>query len=134
MGRHRTEEISLGIGTPEPKATPQHIGGPKVAFQLHDSEQVLLSVAATDAEGNPSGATIAFSSSDDTIVAVTDNGDGTALAVASPGAAGLGSATVSVTATDADGSTASGAFDIEVIPGDTVAVNITPGTPEAKPV
>jgi hypothetical protein len=133
MGRHRTTEISLGIGTPEPKTTPQHIGGPHVAFQLHDTEQVPVSVAATDAEGNPSGAAITFSSSDDTIAAVTDNGDGTAVVVASPGAAGLGTASITATATDADGSTASGTFDVEVIPSDTVAVNITPGTPEPKP-
>jgi len=134
MGKRRIDEIRLVVGTPEPKHTPEHFGGPTVAFQLHDSEQVTLSVEALDSEGNAAAATTAWSSSDDTIVAVTDNGDGTALAVASPGAAGLGTATITASVTDtSDGDVHDGTFDIEVVAGDAVTVNITAGTPEAKP-
>jgi hypothetical protein len=124
--------IRLGIGLAAPKGSRKD--GPRVAFQLHDWEQVPLSAQALDAEGNPAAVNYAWSSSDETVVAVTDNGDGTALAVASPAEGGLGSATVSVDVTDqSDGDVISGTFEIEVIAGDAVAVNITAGTPEAKP-
>ena len=130
MGRlHR---LSIGVGTPGPKGT--RYGGPTVAFQLHDFEQVPLSVEALDSEGNPATATIAFSSSDETVVGIQDNGDGTALAIASPGAGGLGTATVTATVTDtSDGNVITGTFDIEVVAGDATTVNFVPGTPEAKP-
>lgn len=106
-----------------------------MAFQLRDSQQVALAVEALDSEGNPAAATTAFTSSDDTIVAVTDNGDGTCLAVASPGAAGLGTATITATVTNtADATTITGTFDIEVVAGDAVTVNVTAGTPEDKPI
>ena len=105
-----------------------------MAFQLRDSEQVTLSAEALDSEGNPASASVAWTSSDDTVVAVTDNGDGSALAVASPGAGGLGTATVTCDVTDtSDADVHTGTFDIEVVAGDAVTVNITAGTPEAKP-
>jgi len=128
----RTDSIRLGIGQAQPKG--KHLGGPTVTFQLRDSEQVTLTVEALDAEGNPANVTVGWSSSDETIVAVTDNGDGSALVTASPGAGGLGSATVTVTATDtSDGDVHEGTFDVEVVAGDAVTVNVTAGTPEAKP-
>lgn len=133
MGRRKIDEVRLVVGTPEPKHSPQHFGGPTVAFQLRDSEQVTLSVEALDSEGNPAAATTTWASSDDTIVAVSDNGDGTALAVASPGAAGLGTATITASVADAsDGDIHDGTFDVEVVAGDVVTVNITAGTPEPK--
>lgn len=125
--------LRIGVGTPEPKTVPVLHGGPTVAFQLHDFEQVTLSVEALDAEGNPADATIAWSSSDDTVASVADNGDSTALVVASPGAGGLGTATIKATATDnGDGDVHEGTWDVEVVAGDVVTVNIVPGTPEAK--
>jgi uncharacterized protein YjdB len=127
-------EIRLGVGEPRPKHIPQHFGGPTVAFQLRDSEQVTLTAEALDSEGNPANVTVAWSSSDESIVAVTDNGDGSALAVASPGAGGLGSVTVTVDVTDvSDGDVHTGTFDIEVVAGDAVTVNVAAGAPEAKP-
>jgi hypothetical protein len=126
--------IRLGIGEPTIKRIPQHFGGPTVAFQLRDDQQVTLTAEALDAEGNPANVSTAWSSSDDTVVSITDNGDGSALAVASPGAAGLGSSTVTVDVTDAsDGDVHTGTFDIEVVAGDAVTVNVVAGTPEAKP-
>src|SRR5438552_12098989 len=135
MGRRRIHSIRLGVGEPEPKRVPKHVGGPIVAFQLHDSEQVTLTVEALDSEGNTAAASVAWSNSDDTIVAVTDNGDGSALVVASPGAGGLGTSTITCDVTDtSDGDVHSGTFDVEVIAGDAISVNITAGTPEPKPV
>ena len=64
-----------------------------MAFQLRDSQQVTLSVEALDSEGNPAAVTTTWTTSDETIASVTDNGDGTALVVASPGEGGLGTAT-----------------------------------------
>ena len=104
-----------------------------MAFQLHDDEQVTLTVEALDAEGNPAAASTVFTSSDESIVSLVDNGDGTAIATASPGAGGLGAATITATVTDtSDGDEHVGTFDIEVVAGDAVTVNITAGTPEPK--
>lgn len=104
-----------------------------MAFQLRDSEQVTLTVEALDSEDNPAAASVAWSSSDESIVSVTDNGDGSALVVASPGAGGLGAATVTADVTDnSDGDIHTGTFEVEVVAGDAVTVNITAGTPEPK--
>jgi hypothetical protein len=47
---------------------------------------------------------------------------------ASPGAGGLGTATIRAIVTDAsDGDTHVGTFDVEVVAGDAVTVNIIPG-------
>ena len=123
--------LELGVGTPRPKHARTTTKGPTVAFQLRDSQQVAITVEALDSEGNKAAATIAIGPSTDSDVAtVTDNGDGTALVVASPGAGGLGTATIPVTVTDtSDGDVIEGAFDVEVIAGDAVAVNVVPGTP-----
>ena len=131
---HKVSEISLVVGTPEPKHIRVLHGGPTVAFQLRDDQQVSLAAVALDSEDNPAAATVAWASSDDTIVAVADTGNGTALAVASPGAAGLGAAAITATVTDlSDGDQLVGTFDVEVVAGDAVTVNITAGTPEPKP-
>lgn len=104
-----------------------------MAFQLHDFEQVTLTLEALDSEGNPAAVTTTWESSDPTVVAVTDNGDGSALAVASPGAGGLGVAMVTATVTDkSDGDVHTGTFEIEVVAGDAVSFNIVAGEPEPK--
>ena len=135
MRPSKIAELRLGVGTPEPKTVPVYHGGPNVAFQLRDSEQVSLSVEALDSEGNPAAVTTTWASSDDTIVAVTDNGDGTAVAVASPGAGGLGTATITASVTDnSDGDVHVATLDVEVVAGDAVTFNVVAGAPEPKPV
>jgi hypothetical protein len=125
--------MRLSVGTPEPKHTPTHTEGPRVAFQLRDSEQVAIEVEALDSEQNPAAATTVLSSSDESIVQVNDNGDGTALVIASPGAGGLGTATITALTTQkSTGDTLTGTFEVEVVAGDAVTVNIVPGTPEPK--
>lgn len=107
-----------------------------MAFQIHDFEQVTIKAdQPLDSEGNPVDGAFAFASSDESVIGVTDNGDGSALCVASPGEGGLGTADVTATFTNAgDQTTIEGSVEFEVIAGDAVAVNISVGTPEAKPV
>lgn len=101
-----------------------------MAFELKDNEKVVLTAVATDVNGNPTAATLAFTSGDEAIVSLVDNGDGTAVA----SAAGLGLVTVTAVATDPDGTQVSGTLDIEVTAHfeHTVSVTITPGVPELQ--
>lgn len=104
-----------------------------MAFQIHDFEQVPVTLQALDAEGNPAAVTYSWASSDETVASVTDNGDGAATIVASPGDGGLGTATITGTVTDtSDGDTIDATFEVEVVAGDALTVNIIPGTPEPK--
>jgi hypothetical protein len=105
-----------------------------VAFQLRDDQQVELTVEALDAEDNPAAATTTFASSDESIVTrSTTTATAPRIATASPGAAGLGTATVTATVTQkSSGDTLEGTFDIEVVAGDAVTVNVVAGTPEPK--
>jgi hypothetical protein len=99
-----------------------------VALQLHDSEQVSVVVEALDAEGNEAAATTTWESSDDTVASVRDTGAGSATITASPGAGGLGNATIRAIVTDtSDGDTHVGTLEVEVVAGDAVTVNIIPG-------
>ena len=104
-----------------------------MAFSLLNTDKVLLTATPRDAAGNVTAATIAFASSDDSVVSLVDNGDGTAEAVSGL----VGTATVTATATDADGAQVQGTLDIEVsevvvTPEPTVTVDIEAGTPEPK--
>jgi hypothetical protein len=102
-------------------------------MELQNTDKVLLTAVAKDAQGNVTVATLAFTSSDDTIVSLVDNGDGTAEAFS-----GLeGTATITATATDPDGKTVDGTLDITVVavvvpPPPTETVEVTAGTPEPK--
>lgn len=103
--------------------------------QLLNTQRVLATARPLDADGNPTAATIAFTSSDTSVVSVTDNGDGTAMLDSGAD----GSATVTATATDADGAQVSASVDIDVVPptippAATASVDLTLGTPEDKPV
>ncbi len=105
-------------------------------MELLNTDKVLLTATPRDAAGNVTAATIAFSTSDDTIVSLVDNGDGTAEAFSGL----VGTATVTATATDADGAQVQGTLDVEVTDAGgggggaepTVTVDITAGTPEPK--
>ena len=103
-----------------------------MAFQIHDYEQVSLMVEALDAEGNPADAVITWATSDDVVASVADLGEGGALVTASPGAGGLGLATITATVLNEDGTVLTGTFVVEVVAGDAVVVNIIAGTPEPK--
>jgi hypothetical protein len=105
----------------------------RMAFTLLDTDKVVLTAHALDADGNPTAATLSFSTSDESVVALVDNLDGTAVAVSGAD----GSATVTATATDADGAQVSNTLDIDVVapevpPAATASVTIDVGTPEPK--
>lgn len=115
-----------------------------MSFTLQDGFETDLSATFADAEGNPASVEGAsWSSSDEAVVEITDNGDGTAVAVgASPGTAVIslsadarfGPETVLIDAT----------LDIEVVAGEASTATIVPSeprpvgspapTPEAPPV
>lgn len=126
--------IRLGVGEPQDKPTPILKKGPAVTFQLRDNKRVKLTVEAINSEGNPAGVDVAWSSDDPSIVEVQPDADGkSAWAVASPGAAGLGTTVVRVAVTDQDDAEIhEGTFDIEVVPSGAVTVNVTAGEPEDK--
>jgi len=110
-----------------------------VTFQIRDDQQVTLSVEALDSEGNPAGVTTTWTESgavDDggnPVIQLTDNGDGSALVVASPSSGGLGFAMVTASVTDnSDGDVHTATFEIEVVAGDAVTFNVVAGAPEPK--
>ena len=103
---------------------------------LTDSQQVTLSATFVDRAGNtvpaPDAGTLAWSSSDEAVVTVTDNGDGTALAVTT---GTLGSVLITLT-DDLDGDTVPeflGSIAIDVVTGAVTGIVITPGAPTEKP-
>lgn len=104
-----------------------------MAFQLRDSEQLPVAIEALDSENNPADVTTRYATSDDQIVGVNDALDGSATLIASPGAGGLGTATITATITNnADGTSIEASLDIEVVAGDAVVANIVPGTAQPK--
>jgi hypothetical protein len=105
----------------------------KVAFKmdLQADKKVSLSVQWTDEMGNPSdapadGGSVSYSVDNIDVIALTDNGDGTAVAAAT---GALGDATVSVSAV-AGGRTLTGDLDIHVVAGLAERVNVLAGAPE----
>jgi hypothetical protein len=106
---------------------PPHQPKGNKTMQLHDDEQVSVSVTALDAKGyQVSGDAFSATSSDETIVSVTQQEDGSFLVVAGqPGMAAV------VTYTDG---TLSVTESFDVVPGDVATLQIQEGTPEKQPV
>lgn len=100
-----------------------------VVMDLQADKQVTLSVGYTDEVGNPvtspDNASAVFTVDDPTIINLTDNGDGTAVAAA---VGPLGTATVHVVAT-LDGDTVEGDLAIVVVAGLAERVTIVAGEP-----
>lgn len=99
---------------------------------LLDNQNVTLSVSGTDVKGNPvdltTGGTLTFTVDDDSILTLTDNGDGTAsIAAVGP----LGTATVTVSDdTDVDGTpNFQGSLAVDVVASGVTGIVIEPGTP-----
>lgn len=97
------------------------------ALTLTDSQKVKLGpVTAVDRRGNPAplAGPVTFKSNDESILTVTDNGDGTAEALA---AGPLGNTQIEI----ADG-TATGVIDVTVIAGSEAGLTVAIGTPEEQ--
>lgn len=111
-------------------------------MNLQDDQKVALAVSFKDRAGNvlPAEAvgTLTFSSSDETVLTVTDNGDGSAVATTT---GALGSAVVKVENDKDDDGTAdySAVLAFDVVAGDVFEIALAAGTPvsrfdEAPPV
>lgn len=100
------------------------------AMDLQADKKVTLGVEWTDEVGNPvatpAGATAVYTVDDPTVINLTDNGDGTAVAAAT---GELGTATVHGEFT-ADGTTLTGDLQIVVVAGLAERANIVAGEPE----
>ena len=131
------------IGPVSERTTPSVVGAPKPHFRkkdvnviLTDVQQVVLSVSFVDSLGNPAtpppGNVLAWSSSDPTIVSLTDNGDGSMTAVTT---GTLGSVVISA-ADDLEGDGVPdffGSLAIDVAGGAVTGIVITPGVPVPRP-
>lgn len=109
--------------TGQPTTTPTGVP----AMQLHDNEQVDLTVQTRDAKGFDTPDQITWTSSDETVatIAGVDDGDSkTATVVAgNPGSA-------VVTVTDA---TLSATVAVDVVPAGTATISVAEGTPVEQP-
>lgn len=103
-------------------------------LELRDDQKCPLTIKITDAKGQPAPTDDAplWQSSNPAVAEVMPSDDGLSCEII----AGVpGDATVSVSA-DADlgdgTTTIAGSIDVHVTPGSAMAVEITPGTPEAQ--
>lgn len=121
-----TEADRVVLGPPYHQPT----GRTDLIMDLQADKKVPLSVAFTDEVGNPTaapaGAVVTYTVDDPTIIALTDNGDGTAVAAA---VGTLGTANVHVEASF-DGVTVTGDLQVVVVAGLAERVTVVAGAPE----
>lgn len=98
-------------------------------MDLHADKKVSFSLDAVDEMGNPTtfDGTIAYTVDDPSIVAVTDNGDGSGVAAA---VGPLGTAVLTATITPTAGAPLEKSEAINVIAGDAAAFNFSFGPEE----
>ena len=111
---------------PGPAGPPSQSGRVNIIMDLQADKQVALSIGFTDELGHPvaapANATTVYTVDDASLINLTDNGDGTAVAAA---VGELGSAMVHAEVTgDVN---ASGDFALTVVEGLAERVNIVPG-------
>lgn len=113
----------------KPPPYAQRTGRYDVLMDLMADKKVELSLGFTDEVGNPvdapDGVTATFTVDDPTIINLTDNGDGTAVAAAT---GTLGTATVHV-ASEINGQAVSGDLAIVVVAGLAERITINAGEP-----
>lgn len=114
------------------KGPPYHqfTGRIDLAMDLQADKQVTLTGTYTDEVGNPTttpvGAAVTYTVDDPTVINLTDNGDGTAVAAAT---GTLGTANVHAEAT-VNGTTLTADLQIVVVTGDAERFTIVAGEPE----
>lgn len=122
-----TSDASPTHGAPSDTAA---IGRTNPTMDLKADQQVVLTGAWTDEIGNPvpapADATVVYTVDDSTVVNLTDNADGTALAAAT---GVLGTANIHAVASAPGFPTATGDLQIVVVAGDAQRFTITPGEP-----
>jgi hypothetical protein len=111
-------------------SSPATGGKVDVRMDLQADKKVVLTGKWEDEVGNfvpvPADAEVSYTVDDDSIIALTDNGDGTAVAAAT---GSLGTALVHGEASHG-GRTATGDLSITVVPGDAERFSIEAGEPE----
>jgi hypothetical protein len=125
-----SDEADRVVGEPPAQPTPPR--KVDVIMDLQADKKVALSVEFTDEVGNavpaPTDAVVVYTVDDPSIIALTDNGDGTAEAAAT---GTLGTANVHVEASSVlSGLTVTGDLQIVVVAGLAERVNIVAGAPE----
>jgi hypothetical protein len=125
--------LRLRFGLPETRITlPQ--GTSTMAQTLVDNERVSVLLEADDAVGNPTAFNFptppTWASSDESIVTVSANADGSNASVVTTGK--LGSAQVTVTGINVAGVSITGIGEVNVVPGDATTFKLNFGTPEKK--
>lgn len=122
-----TTETDRTIKSPTPFQTARKVD---IGMDLAADQQVPLSVEWTDELGNPvespPGASYTYDVDDTTVINLTDNGDGTAVAAAT---GTLGTANVNLTAV-VNGTTLTGTLNIVVVAGLAERINIVAGPAE----
>lgn len=117
---------------PEPRRSSPSLSSTRkdLIMDLQADKKVTARVEWTDEVGNPteqpSDAQCTYSVDNDTILDLTDNGDGTAVLAAT---GNLGTANVHVECTGA-GQTLTGDLQVNVVAGLAERVNVTTGEPE----
>jgi hypothetical protein len=107
-----------------------------MAFQMSDSQQVDVSIAAVDKKGQPAPLeSVQWSTDNPNLLALTPSADGKTCTIAAVGP--LGSATMTAKA-DADMDPANtveiiGTLDVTITGGQAVTVQLVPGTPTEQP-
>lgn len=130
--------LRLRVGVPSPTTPEDRVvrgrsipstGRPGTAMDLAADQQVPLSVQYTDEVGNPTdapeGASVVYSVDDTSLINLTDNGDGTAVAAA---VGALGAANVHVEANVA-GQVLTGDLQIVVVAGLAERLDVVAGPP-----
>lgn len=107
-----------------------------MSFSLADSMQVPITASFTDAQGNPALVTTVALAISDTTVVTTDYVPNTApvssIAANIIATGKIGTSTLTITATNADGSTITATQDFTVMAQGATTITIVVGTPVAK--
>jgi hypothetical protein len=104
-----------------------------MAFQMTDSQQVVVTYSAVDKKGNPvtfdAGSVVTLVDNPNILV-VTTAADGLSATLAANGP--LGTATVTVNGA-VNGTQVSGTLGVTIVSGAPTQITITPGTPTEQP-
>jgi hypothetical protein len=100
---------------------------------LTDAQGVVLRIQAVDKKGNPAGSggldgVPKWTESDATVLTLTPSDDGMTCQVASTGKIGTSQVTCSATL-KGSATEITGTLDVNVVPGDAIAINIAADTP-----
>jgi hypothetical protein len=125
-------KVRFRIGPVQPRTLSK--GPITMAFILTDIQHVAVTLEADDAAGNAVpfdfSTPAVWTSTDETVLTISTNADGSNADIATTGK--IGAAQVNVLLTMADSSTVKGALDFEVTTSAVSFFKLVPGTPATK--